>query len=211
MSPVTKVPDFVPVALLTTTSPTHQSQSWTCGRTPGPISSSQNSVSNSSSSHEPAKMPNHPHPQTRSRDATVHPDHTKQVTVFMGHRHLLSTPTLPLIRLPLLSITPQDFTNASLRHTQNSRHLTLKIALSSQQDNSSQNVLRQILRYDVPNNTSKQNEDGIKTQVVISRQSALGYFPKMRASGLFLFQRASALATQTRSVENHKVSWVINW
>ena len=37
-------------------------------------------------------VPNHLHPQTRSRDQMIHPDRTKKVTVFTGRRHLLFSP-----------------------------------------------------------------------------------------------------------------------
>ena len=40
--------------------------------------------------------------------------------IFTGHRHILSTPTFPLIRSPPLPIVPRDFSNASFCHTQNS-------------------------------------------------------------------------------------------
>ena len=46
-----------------------RSQSWTSGRTSGPISSSQKSHKSC------AKTPNHLHPKKRSRDETVHPGH----------------------------------------------------------------------------------------------------------------------------------------
>ena len=140
------------VSRLSASGPTHddvafaQSQSWTSSRKLGPISSSQKSV-NSSGSHEPANLPNHPQPQRRSRNKNVHPDHMKQVMAFMGHRHLLHTPIFPLIRSPLLYIAPH-FTNASLHH--NSLPLTLRIALYRQQDNLPQNMLQQISRMVPP-------------------------------------------------------------
>ena len=146
-------------------------KSWTLGRKPGPMCSSQNSVYSSSVSHMPAKTPNWLHPQTRNRNETIHPDQIKQLTVFTWRMHLLFTPTLPLIRSPLLSIAPQDFDNTSLRHTQNSIQLTLTIALCWKQD---------ALWH-------------------ISRQSALGSSPKMTEPGLFLF--GVGHNTQTRSVE----------
>ena len=52
--PVTQIPELVPLASLTTSSPMHQNQSWTSGRKPDPISGSQNSVHNCSG-HVPAK------------------------------------------------------------------------------------------------------------------------------------------------------------
>ena len=80
--------------------------------------------------------------------------------------------TLPLIRWPQLSIASQDFTNTSLRHTQNSRHLTSRIYLCWQQDTLPQNVLRLISPLDAPNNT-------------------LGSSSKMTALGLFCFEMTS--------------------
>ena len=56
----------------------------------------------------------------------------KHVTVFT-RRKLLSSPTLPLIGLPLLSVAPQHFNNASLRYGRNSCHFALKIGLCCQQ------------------------------------------------------------------------------
>ena len=53
--PVTQIPELVPLASLTTSSPMHQNQSWTSGRKPDPISGSQNSVINCSGSHVPAR------------------------------------------------------------------------------------------------------------------------------------------------------------
>ena len=94
--------------------PIHSIPTITSGRTPGPISSSQKSVFNHSGSHLSAK----------------------------SHRHLLSTPTFPLIRSSLLFITPLEFTKASLRHAQHSCHLTMGITVCWQQHNMLENVLQ---------------------------------------------------------------------
>ena len=137
--------------ILTTTLPMHQSQTWTTSRTLWPVSKRQKSVYNSSSgSHVPDKMPNHLHLQMRRRNKTVHPDLTKQVTVFTGGRCLLAMPMIPLIRSPLLYIAPQHFTYAPLRHALNSHHPTLRIALWWQQYSLLQYMLWPISRHDAP-------------------------------------------------------------
>ena len=101
------------------------------------------------------KTQNHLHPQMRSRSEMDYPDHREQVMVFTGHIHLLSTTILLIIRSTLLSIAPQDLNNTFLRHTQHSRHLTLRIALCWQQDDMLQNVLWQISWHDAPINMWK--------------------------------------------------------
>ena len=64
----------------------------------------------------PVKTPNCRQPQTRSTNESVHPDQTKQVTVFIGRRHLLSTPTLRLTRARFLSLTGSKLRLCSANH-----------------------------------------------------------------------------------------------
>ena len=90
----------------------------------------------------------------------------------------------------LLSIAPREFINASLHGAQNSRYLTLGIALCWGQDNLPKNVLRQISRRDASNNTRKQKKN-------------LGVFSQNESSWTVSLRKG--LDTHTRNVENHNI------
>ena len=109
VSPLSEVPHSVPPALFTAASPVLQSEPWTSGWTPRPISGGQKTSPNGSNWHPSPKSADHLHSQTRSRDEAVHSDHSEQLTVFPWRGDFHRTSTLPLMWSASLSVESQNF------------------------------------------------------------------------------------------------------
>ena len=97
-------------------------------------------------------------------------DGLQETQIYSMYRHASSD------QVVLLFIVPWYFTNAYLRHTQNSCHLTQRIALCGQQDNLAQNVIHQICCMLLPVTHGNRRKIDFEMPVIFSRQLALGVF-----------------------------------
>ena len=96
-------------------------------------------------------------------------------------------PALHLIRSTVLFTEAQDFTGESFHHAQNSCYLELRCV-----DNktiSCETCFGKFRCMRLPITRENRMKIVLETQVVISRQSALGFSPKMTTPGLFLSRR----------------------
>ena len=80
----------------------------------------------------PPKSVDHLHAQKRSRDKTIAPDHSDELSVFSDYGWAVTPPTstVPLMWPSSVSVASQNFADASLQHTQYSCHFCLRITLS---------------------------------------------------------------------------------